>query len=105
MLSITDAPEISKEEGEEILEIPARIERELGQVIIQCRLRILDQDESGDNVQILGRVVSGSKEQLITLAHNGLVGIKQELDQATRERRRQMAIVCRECMGIFGESH
>ena len=105
MLSITDAPKISKEEGEEILEISERIESELGQVIIQRRRGIPDQAESGGDVQILEKVVSGSKELLTTLSRNGLVEIKQELDEATRDRRREMASVCRERMGIFGASY
>ena len=105
MLSIKDVPVILKKEGEEVLAIPERIEGELGKVIVQRGRRIHNKDVGGDNFQILETLVRGSKEQLITLSHDGLEKIQQELDQAKRKRRREMASVCRECMGMFVESH
>ena len=55
-------------------------------MIVQRGRRIHNKEVGGGNVQILETLARGSKEQLITLSHDGLEKIQQELDQAKRER-------------------
>ena len=72
MLSIQDVPGLLEIEGKEILAIPTRIESELRQVILQRGQGTHDRSDGGDNVQILERVAFVSKEQMITLAEDGM---------------------------------
>ena len=89
MLGIKDVPRILEIEGIEILAIPTRVESELRQSILQYGQWAHDRSDGGDNAQILERVVCVSKEQMITLAENGMVGIQQDVDQAERKIEEQ----------------
>ena len=76
---------------EEVLAIPRRIESELGKAIVQRGLGIHDRSTGGDNVQILElkTMVRVSKEQRITLSHDGMGKILQELDHAKRQNQKR----------------
>ena len=63
-----------------ILAIPARIESELGQAIVQCGREARDGSAGGGNVQILESMVRLGREQVITVEKAGMGRINQGLD-------------------------
>ena len=73
-MSIQDVPRVWRLEGEEILAIPTGIENEIRQALIHRDQEGHGRDAGGDNVQIVEKVVCVSKEQMITLAGNGMGG-------------------------------
>ena len=84
MLSIQDVPNLLVTQGNEILAIPSRLDIEIKQVSQHRNRDGNDQSDSGDNVQILGRMVRVGKDQMITLAEGGMVKLQQFVNQVGR---------------------
>jgi len=85
MSGIQDVPRILEIEGKEILAIPTRIESELRQAILHCGQGSHGRSDGGDNVQIPERAVCVSKEQMVSLAENGMGELQKGVDHAERQ--------------------
>ena len=105
MLSVQDVPGILEIEGKAILAIPPRIESEIRRSIVHCGQGSYGQSDAGDNVQIRERL-GVSKEQMITLAENGMGGNTARYGTGRETLGgKKMASFCRECTGVFDESN
>ena len=60
--------------------------KEIVQILQQWKHDVHDQKLSGDNVQILERMVGGRKRQMIALTEDGQMKLHQCGDQAEREK-------------------
>ena len=86
MLSINDVPSLLEINGGN-LRNTKRIESETRQVLLHCGQGTNGRSDGRDNVQILGRAGRVSKEQMATLAENGMGELQQGVDEAETDSR------------------
>ena len=77
MFSIQDVPNLLVTKGIGILAIPNKLDIEIKQVLQQCKQDGNGQGDNVDNVQIVGRMANGSKNQMITLSESGMAKLQK----------------------------
>ena len=100
-----DVPKKVKEEGKEIMAIPAMLDKQIGEIIQQRKRDIHEEDTRNGNVQILESMLGECKNQLATVEEEGGgrwwwgVPAAMRYSRTAGEGRRKVAGICEDSVG------